>query len=41
MITGTDMDGISSAVEVLTKYPDKLKYACSVMISDGKVLKVP
>ena len=41
MITGMDMDGVISAVEVLVKYPDKLKYACSVMISEGKVTKVP
>ena len=41
MITGTDKDGVNSAVELLIKYPGKLKYAYSVMISKGKVLKVP
>jgi hypothetical protein len=41
MITGTDKDGVRSAVEVLVTYPDKLKYACSVMINEGKVIKVP
>ena len=41
MITGTDTDGVRMVLEVLVKYPDKLKYACSVMICEGKVSKVP
>jgi hypothetical protein len=41
MITGVDTDGVRSAAEVLLKHPDKIRYACSVMISEGKVYKVP
>jgi hypothetical protein len=41
MITGKDTDGVRSAAEVLLKHPDEIKYAFSVVISEGKVYKVP
>jgi hypothetical protein len=41
MTTGTDIGGVRSAVDLLIEHPEKLKYACSVVISAGNVLKVP
>jgi len=41
MVSGTDEDGVKSAVEILAKYPERLKYAYSVVITEGRVLKVP
>jgi len=41
MVSGTDEIGVKSAVEILAKDSERLKYACSVVITEGRVLKVP
>jgi len=41
IVTGTDVDGVRSAAEVLTDNNDELRHAFAAVISDKKVKKIP
>ena len=41
MVTGVDVNGVRSAVEVLTNNSDELRHAFAAVISDKKVIKIP
>ena len=41
MVTGVDVNGVRSAVEVLTNNSDELRHAFSLVIKDNAVMKIP
>lgn len=41
LISGTDVAGVNAAVDVLLEHPEELKYAFAVVISGGKIIKLP
>ena len=41
ILSGTDTEGIRSAIELLCNNPDKIHNACACIVKNGEVIKIP
>jgi len=41
IVSGTDEDGVESAINTLINSGDELRHFCAIVISDGELIKVP
>jgi hypothetical protein len=41
LVSGTDIEGVKAAADILVNHSDELKYAFAVVVSGGKIVKLP
>jgi hypothetical protein len=41
MVSGSDETGVKNAIDALINHYAELRYACGVVVADGKIIRIP